>query len=155
SAFTRTLELCESIGDSSEIFFALFGLYAYYHVRGAFRIGRDRIQQLARQAESGGDHTQLILAYYGMGQTLFHTGEFQLARQHQAKVLSLYDRERDWPLAFQFGVDAKVGILSYAGSTLWYLGYPDQALAACKEAIAFAKEISHPNSFACAEHFLN
>ena len=33
-AFLRVRELCERMGDPSEISSALFGLYAVYHVRG-------------------------------------------------------------------------------------------------------------------------
>jgi predicted ATPase len=106
-------------------------------------------------AQSTGDHTHLVLAHYSMGQMALHTGEFNLAKEHQEAMLSLYDIERDRPLAFRQSVDAKQGILSYAGWNLWLLGYPDQALATGREAIAFARALSHPNSVASAEFFLN
>ena len=34
----------------------------------------------------------------------------------------------------------------YAAWSLWYLGYPDQALKRCNEALTLAKELSHPFS---------
>jgi predicted ATPase len=153
-AFTRALEICEHLGNPPEVFFALFGLYSNYHVRGGYAAARERARELLRLAQSTGDHTYLVLAHYAMGETSLHTGELKLAREHQHIVLSLYDQERDRPLAFRIGVDAKQGILSYAGWTLWLLGYPDQALATGKEAVAIARALSHPNSLAAAEFFL-
>ena len=37
---------------------------------------------------------------------------------------------------------------SYAALTLWYLGYPDQALKRSHEALTLAQELSHPFSLA-------
>jgi class 3 adenylate cyclase/predicted ATPase len=153
-AFIRALEICEHMGNPPEVFFALFGLWVNHHVRGDYRAARDRARQLLRLAQSSGDHTHLVLAHYAMGETSLHTGELKLAREHQEVVLSLYDQTRDLQLAFRIGSDAKQAILSYAGWTLWLLGYPDQALATGEQAIAFARDISHPNSLAAAEFFL-
>ena len=153
-AFTRALEICERRGNARENFFALYGLYLVYHVRAAYRAARERAQQLLRLAQSAADPTLLVLAHYAVGGTSLHTGELRLAREHQQIAISIYDQERDRQLALM-GVDAKEGCLSYAGWTLWHLGYPDEALATCKEAVAFARDISHPNSVASAEFFLN
>jgi adenylate cyclase len=89
-----------------------------------------------------------------VGQGSLHTGELLLAREHQNLCLALYDRERDGPLAFTIGVDPKQGTLSYAGWTLWNLGYPDQAVEVSNQAISAAQQLSHPNSLAAAEFFL-
>jgi hypothetical protein len=89
---------------------------------------RERAHELLRRAQSADDPTLSILAHHAMGETSLHTGELLLARKHQKLLLSLYIQERDGPLAFRIGADAKQGILSYAGWILWLLGYPDQAL---------------------------
>ena len=46
--------------------------------------------------------------------------------------------------------DPRVECLSYAAWTLWFLGYPDQALKRSQEALALAEELSHPFSLAFA-----
>ena len=43
--------------------------------------------------------------------------------------------------------------LSFASVALWFLGYADQALQRCEEAVALAREISHPYSLAFALSF--
>ena len=40
--------------------------------------------------------------------------------------------------------------LSYAAVVLWFLGYPDQALKKSFEALALARELSHPISLIAA-----
>jgi predicted ATPase len=143
-AFTRALDICEHLGNPPEVFFALSGLQANYHVRGDYRRARDQAQELLGLAESTGDHTHLVLAHYVMGEALLHTGELKLAKEHQELMLSLYDEVRDHPLIFRIGVHARQAILSYAGWTLWLLGYPDQALAIGKETVVFARGLAHP-----------
>jgi hypothetical protein len=99
-----------------------------YHVRGAYRAARERAQQLLRRAQIANDPTLLVLAHIAMGETSLHTGELLLAREHQEIALSLYHRERDRSLAFVMGADPKQGAHSYAGWTLWILGYPDREI---------------------------
>jgi predicted ATPase len=154
-AFTRALEICEHLGNPPEVFFARFGLWTNYHVRGDYRAARERARELLRLAQSSGDRTQLLLAHSAMSETSLHTGELKLAREHQEIVLSLYDEAHDRPIAYRLGMDAKQAILSYAGWTLWFLGYPDKAVTLSTEAIALARTLSHPNSVAAAEFFLN
>ena len=57
------------------------------------------------------------------------------------------------PHAFLYGHDPGVACLSYAALTLWYLGYPDQALKRSHEALTLAQELSHPFSLALALSF--
>jgi hypothetical protein len=79
-------------------------------------------------------------------------GEFLPARDHLQRAISLYDLERHRQLTFRyFPVDARVMCLSYAAWTLWYLGYPDQALNTVNEASALARRLSHGFSLGLAE----
>jgi predicted ATPase/class 3 adenylate cyclase len=150
-AFTRALGICQQLGNPPEVFFALYGLYQMYHVRGLFRVARERAHQLLRLAESTSDPSLMVLGHYAVGITSFHTGELLLARKHQDMMLYLYDQERDTPLAFIVGNDTRVVCLSYAGWTLSHLGYPDQAVKYSDEAVASAQALSHFNSLATAE----
>jgi class 3 adenylate cyclase/predicted ATPase len=152
-AFTRAQEICAELGDPPEVFPILMGLWAMYLVRGLYRPAQERAHQLLLRAQRTSDPMELILAHYAMGTTLVHIGELSIAREHQAIVLSLYKPERDGPLAFSLGNDPRVGILAYAGWTLWFLGYPDRAVKVSKQAVAAAQGISHPNSLAFAESF--
>jgi predicted ATPase len=88
-----------------------------------------------------------------MGQTLFWLGQFTQARTHLEQVVALYDPQQHHALAFQYGEDPRVACLSFLAHVLWYLGYPDQALARIHEAVSLGQEQSHPFSLAHALAF--
>jgi predicted ATPase/class 3 adenylate cyclase len=152
-AFSRALEICESMGDPPDLYFALYGLYTMYHVRGDYSAARERANQLLQRAQLANDPTLLVAAHSAVGQTSLHTGELLLAMKHLELVLSLYDEERDSKLVVQTGSDIKQGAFSHEGWTLWLLGYPDQAVEKGNQAMVAAQENSYPNKVAGAEFF--
>ena len=50
------------------------------------------------------------------------------ARAHLEQAIALYDPQQHRSLAFTYGEQAGVPTRGFAAHTLWYLGYPDQAL---------------------------
>ena len=57
------------------------------------------------------------------------------AQAHLEQGIALYDPQQHRAHAFRYGQDPGVVCRSYAASTLWYLGYPDQALQRSHEAL--------------------
>jgi len=150
-AFTRARELCERLGDPPELFPTLFGLWVMRLVRGELRTAYEIAEQLLRLAQSGDNPALLMSAQQALGDTSFQMGEFPRAREHLEMSISLLGDERHRSL----DVDMEVVCLSYAASTLWALGYPDQALKKGDEAVALAQALSHPHSLAFAEFFVS
>jgi predicted ATPase len=152
--YTLARELCERLGDPPELFPALFGLWVVHLLRGELRTAYELGEQLLRRAQSAHDPASLMNAHYAVGDTWFWMGDYRLAREHLELALSLYVPERHRPLVFRYLVaDAGVMLLSYTAWTLWYLGYPDQALERGNEALALAQTLPHPFSLAFAEYF--
>jgi class 3 adenylate cyclase/predicted ATPase len=155
-AYTRARELCELVGDPPELFPALWGLWAVHLVRAELRRASELAEQLLRQAQSAHEPVRLIYARMARGTTSYFMGGFVPAREHFEIAISLYDPERHRPLAFRYGgADAGIRCLSYAAWTLWQLGYPDQALKRCNEALGLAQALSHPFGLAWAEVFVD
>jgi predicted ATPase len=151
-AFTRARELCDGVGDPPELFPALFGLWGMHWVRGELRRADELAQQLLRLVQSSRDPALLLCARYVLGNTSFWMGELLCAKEHLESAISIYDPERDAPLAFRnLGFDAGIMCLCYAAFTLWELGYPDQALQRDNEALALAQALSHPFTLANVE----
>jgi predicted ATPase len=151
-AFARARELCERVGNTPEVFPALWGLWNVHWVRGESRAAYDLAEQLLRQAQSGHDPTLLVYAHLALGETSYYMGELLSARHNLEMAISLYDRERHRPMIFRYyGLDAGVRCLSLIAGCLSALGYPDQALTRINEALASAQELSHPHSLAFAE----
>jgi predicted ATPase len=82
---------------------------------------------------------------------LLHLGELPRARPHLEQSLVLYDpTQRRSHRALE---DPGVDCLCFAALTLWFLGYPDQALTRSREALPLAQQLSHPYSLALALFF--
>jgi tetratricopeptide (TPR) repeat protein len=62
--------------------------------------------------------------------------------------MALYDFDRHSSLALVYGLDAGVPCLPIGAWTLWYLGFPDQALRRSQRAVALARKVGHPYSLA-------
>jgi predicted ATPase len=77
-------------------------------------------------------------------------GELVLARTHFEQALALYDLQQHRSYASLYGQDPGVDCRAWAADTLWYLGYPDQALRQGQQALTLAQELSHPFSLAFA-----
>jgi hypothetical protein len=55
--------------------------------------------------------------------------------------------------AVRYGPDLGVQCQAYAAVTLWWLGYPDQALQRSHRALTLAREVAHPFSLGYALFF--
>jgi predicted ATPase len=73
-----------------------------------------------------------------------------LARAHLEQGLALYDPTQHRSLTLLFAENARVAMLSFLSLTLGLLGFVDQARARSREALAEARELSHPISLAFA-----
>ena len=71
-----------------------------------------------------------------------------MSEAHLQQGVALYDPEKHRSHAFLYGIDPGVQALSYLAWTLWFLGYPDQALKRVQEALTLAEGLSHPYSLA-------
>jgi class 3 adenylate cyclase/predicted ATPase len=150
NAFARARELCRQIGETPQLFPVLMGLRSFYTVQGELQTARELGEQLLRLAERVQDPALLLEAHYALGVPLNLLGEFILARAHFEQSIALYDPQQHGSHAFLYGQDPGVGCRSFAAQVLWLLGYPDQALKKSHEAVALARELSHPYSLAFA-----
>jgi len=151
-AFSRARALCQQVGETPQLFPVLMGLNRVYAARAEHETARGLAEQLLALAQSAQDPALLLVAHHAMGQLLCWLGEFVSARAHLQQVITLYNPQQHRPLALVYGVDFGV-VFSAAAFTLWYLGYPEQALRSSDKSITLAQELSHPHSLALALHY--
>src|SRR5882672_5768856 len=92
----------------------------------------------------------LMAAHMALGTTLFMRGAVAAAHTHFAQAIALYDAHPHRAAAFLHGEDVGVTSRSRDSWTLWYLGYPDQALAQSQAAVTLAQQLAHPLSLSFA-----
>ncbi len=132
-----------------QLFPVLYRLWTFYFLRGELQTGRELTEQLMRVAQSVRDPSLLARAHVALGWTLYNLGELTSAWLHAEQALVLYDPQLH-PRSDTPALDPRVDCLCYATWAPWILGYPDQALKRNHEALALAKELSHPFSLAYA-----
>lgn len=142
--YARARELCQLAGETPHLFPALLGLYGFYLVRAELSTARELGELSLSLAERTQDPTLLMLAHGTLGSPLFFLGELLRAQEHLEQGIALYDFQQHRSYTLLYGNDAGVARLSYASWTLWFLGYPDQALSRISEALNLAQRLGDP-----------
>ena len=143
--YSRAVALCRQVGETPLLFSALFGLYGVYHVRAEYHKARVHAEQLLHLAENVYDPALLMTGHSTLAYVLSWLGELPAARAHFEQGLAQHDPQQPVP--------GSVESLSQLAQVLWYLGYPDQALARARESLAVARQLSLPYHVVYALHY--
>ena len=150
--YFRARELCQQLGETPQLFPVLWGLSRLYNWRGEVQVARELGEQLVILAQREQDPALILEAHHTLWAYSFFLGELASAREHQEQGLALYDPQQHRHLASLYGGhDPGVCCLQTGARVLWLQGYPDQALQRTKDALALARELSHPYSLAFAQ----
>ena len=112
ATYTRARELCQQVGETRQLFPVLIGLRTFHQVRGEFLTARELGEQLLGLAQREQDPALLLEAYWALGTTLFHLGEFGAAQAHLEQSLTLYDAQRHHSHVFLYSMEPGVFSLS-------------------------------------------
>jgi predicted ATPase len=148
--YRRAQEICQQIEDPSALFPVLFGLWNYYVTRADQRPTRDLAEQMLTLARRLNDPALLLQAHRALTETFFWMGEFPTAREHGEQGIALYDPQQHYSHAVLYAEEPGAYCCAITAWVLWYLGYPEQALRKGTEALALARQGSHPFSEAMA-----
>ncbi|TMA50719.1 MAG: adenylate cyclase, partial [Deltaproteobacteria bacterium] len=138
--YARARELCQQVGETSQLFSVLWGLWDCHSVRAEHKAAHELGGQLLTLAQSGQDPAFLVEAYRALGVTLFWLGKLVPAREHIEQSILLYDSRQHRSYVSLYGQDPGVICLCRVALVLCYLGYPDQALKRSQEALTLAQE---------------
>jgi predicted ATPase len=152
-AYTRAYELAQQLGETPQRFSVLVGRWRFYFNQARLHTARELAEQCFTMAQHLQDLRLLQDAHLALGSTLLHLGEHVSARTSLEQGIALYDPQQSHMLAFSRGTDPGVGCLSRVAWILWMLGYPEQAMARSREALALAEDMAHVYSMAFALHF--
>jgi hypothetical protein len=133
--------LGEPLEDPLLLFSVLYGLYVPNLVAFNADACLDVASHFLALAEKHDATVPLMIGHRIMGATFVHAGNFAESRAHLDRAFALYDRVAHRPLATRFGTDTGVTALGFRSWALWYLGYPEAALADSDSAIRAAREI--------------
>jgi class 3 adenylate cyclase/predicted ATPase len=148
--YARARALCQEVGKTPNLFRVLWGLSNFYIVRAQHQQAREVGNELLTLAQHQQDAIFLLESHFASASPSFCLGEFAAARNHWEQVIALYDSQHHPTHVLLFGVNLGVFCRVWESHALWYLGYPDQALAMCQDGLDLAQELYHPFSQALA-----
>ena len=148
--YTRARQLCQHLEDPYQLFPVVRGLWHYYYMRAEYQTAHALGDQLLTLAQQAQDSAMLVASRRAFGTTLYQLGAVAAAHTHFTQGMALYDPQQHRASVFRYGDDEGVLCHSSAAWTLWYLGYPAQALARSHEAVTLAQQVAHPFSFGYA-----
>ncbi|MCP3395026.1 AAA family ATPase [Bradyrhizobium sp. CCGB12] len=125
AAFARAEELCEQVDDPLQRSIADYGRYLVFLLRGQAEAALATATAMLGRAERERDSVAMMMAHRGVGAALVHCGKFDAGRTHLAEALTLCDPNAT--LAYRFGYEPRIAVLSYLTHALVPLGYLNQA----------------------------
>ena len=150
AAFERAdalIEQAEALGEHPEgedallRFSVMYGQWTGNFSAGNFARAAEHAKQCLALAEKQTRSAPLLVAHRLMGGTLLISGQFQAARVHLDRAITLYAPEEHRSLATRFGQDIGVASLVYRSFVLYRLGYPESARVDADEALKYARDL--------------
>ena len=139
------IEQAEALGEPPEdpllLFSVLYGLSTANYVASNGDAMRELGAEFLALAEKQSGDSPAPHSASARGHFPGLRGDPVQARVHLDQTIALYQPTEHRGLATRFGVDARVSVLSYRSWVLWYLGYPQAALADADQAISDAREV--------------
>jgi predicted ATPase len=148
--YLRARDLCWQLGETTQLFVALWGLSACYVTQAKFELACELGEQFLHLARSQQELTVSLEAYRQLGFNLVWAGECGQARACLEQGIALYHPQHHRALISQYGEDAGVCCLAFVSQALWTLGYPEQAVKRIQDALSLARELAFPYSLALA-----
>ncbi|AMO24081.1 hypothetical protein UC35_16050 [Ramlibacter tataouinensis] len=146
-AYTRAMELANSLGDEAAMMRVLRGLEGYHFMRADFAKAKAYVLDAASRVDTG-NAIHRIQTQWALANVVMHQGEMEAAVKQMDDCLAQYERLEHRPDSVQ---DPGVMCLCYSGWSMWQLGFPDQALQRVTRVVQMAERLKH--SFSLGEAY--
>jgi predicted ATPase len=143
TAWTRALEIAESVDDVEYQLRALWGLWVAYWATGRLRVALTLAQQFWALAASRSDPNDQLIGDRLIGVSEHFLGSLPSARRHLEHMLTHYVPPVHNLQLIRFQTDQRVVASAFLGRVLWLQGFPDQALRAAEQSVDEARPNGH------------
>jgi adenylate cyclase len=153
NVYSKARELCQRLGETSEISQVLWGLWTFHILRAELETSLQIAEEFIRMADRLPYAGLEMRGQLAMEISYTHIGEYDRAVAHFEKALVLFDPELHRDDAFLYALNPGIAMRCFASWSLWFLGRPDQALQRIQEALSLARELAEPHGMAHALFF--
>ncbi|MBU3739551.1 MAG: hypothetical protein FGM55_11430 [Rhodoferax sp.] len=148
ATYRRAKILCQQVDDPRSLLRVQLGLEGYLFMRGDFAGALAVAQEAQVLLRRQRDPVRQVQAEWAMANLVFHQGHLHEAVSRMDACLAAYAALP--PVSGQ-SQDPAVMSLSYSALAQWTLGFPDDALARARKALALAHRLKHPFSLGEAQ----
>jgi predicted ATPase len=142
-AFTKVLDIAESLGDCEYQMRAIRGLYSYHTGSGRYRTALQFAQKFHDLAMRGSDPNERLYGEYMMGLVKHFLGDQTNAWRHLEQVLTHSAAIGRGQNVIRFITDLGVSARVFLARMLWLRGFSDQAVRTAEMSVAEAQATGH------------
>ncbi|HKX39410.1 MAG TPA: AAA family ATPase, partial [Burkholderiales bacterium] len=147
AVYRRALPIADRLGDVQRRFQVMWNFWYIRFQHADYAAALQAAEVLREEAERSGDTGQILEAHHATWPTLFEMGQPQAAASHMEHGLRLYVRERHAGQALIYGGhDAGACCRWHLATSLWVLGFPEQAASAMRDMLRLVEELQHPQT---------
>jgi predicted ATPase/DNA-binding winged helix-turn-helix (wHTH) protein len=152
SAWTRALELAESLGDLEYQKRSLWGLWSF-HVNGVdYRTALSLAHRFASLAATSLDPNDRFVGERMIGVSHHNLGDQQTARRYIERALAESAAPGHQRQFIRLQLDPRVTARVHLARILWLQGFPDRAMCEAEHSVDGARATEHAISFSYALH---
>jgi predicted ATPase/DNA-binding winged helix-turn-helix (wHTH) protein len=151
AAWTRALELAESLDDAEYQFRSLSGLWVFHTAAGRYRVALALAERFCTLAANRSDPDDRLVGERLIGVSQHYLGDQPGARHHIERFLAHYaTRESIASRIIRFQHDQRVIARAFLARVLWLQGFPEQAMRAAESSIEDGRTANHVTSLCYA-----
>jgi predicted ATPase/DNA-binding winged helix-turn-helix (wHTH) protein len=150
AAWTRALEIAESLDDAEYKLRSLLGLWFFQTASGQHRAALTLAQSFCALAAKPPDANDRLIGERMIGVSQYYLGDHSSARRRLEHMLAYYVPVAQKSHIIRFQSDQQVTARVVLARILWLQGFPDQSMRAAESSIADAQAADHTNSLCYA-----
>jgi predicted ATPase/DNA-binding winged helix-turn-helix (wHTH) protein len=143
AAWTRALQLAETLGDADYELRCLWGLCDYNTWTGSHGAALEIAERIRRLANARRDLAASNNVDRQAGTALRYMGELAASRRHLERMIGRYVPPVGRSDIARFQLDPRLAARGTLANILWLQGYPDQALALAAQQLEGARLADH------------
>jgi predicted ATPase len=143
AAWTKALEIAESIDDTQYQLRSLWGLWTFHISGGQYRAAFALAQRFCALAASRTDAADRLIGDRLIGVTQHYLGDQPSARRHIERMLAHDVAPAQKSHSIEFQIDQRVAARVFLARILWLQGFSDQAMRTAQSTVEEARAIDH------------
>ncbi|HEV7320083.1 MAG TPA: AAA family ATPase [Ensifer sp.] len=144
SAYSRALELIDTVGASQQRFDLTYGIFSGYHFASKFGLAREPAIKMMEMAVKDDDAGQMCQAHRMLGYLSFFDGNLADALKHFEALDRMYDPDQHAQMATRYGADCLVASRAFRAVAVGARGEVKFATSLTDKNLAYGRHLNHP-----------